>query len=175
MNTPPSIRCSGRLLRNRRPSFLQKEKQIDYILTKKRYLRHVKDAEANDIIHMGSDHRCVMATFMITMLGKNSNLTKTKGKHDTKKYERSTQAEKNISIEMPELEKIVDTIKKATATKGNEAHDTMKNAKAQVKRENAAAAEANRTLEEAEVQEIERRSMKRLSKDVRTGGCLHPV
>ena len=38
-----------------------------------------------------------------------------------------------------------------------------RNAKAQVKRENAAAAEANRTLEEAEVQEIERRSMKRSS------------
>ena len=67
---------------------------------------------------------------------------------------------------MPELEKyqeIVDTIKKAVATKGNEAHDTRKNAKAQVKRENAAAAEANRTLQETEAQEIERRSMKRSS------------
>ena len=63
---------------------------------------------------------------------------------------------------MPELEKyqeIVATIK-AAAQKGNEAHDTREDAKAQVKRENAAAAEANRTLEEAEVQEIERRSMK---------------
>ena len=44
-----------------------KEKQIDYILTKRRYLRNVKDAEANDMIHMGSDHRCVMATFLINM------------------------------------------------------------------------------------------------------------
>ena len=34
----------------------RKEKQIDYILTKRRYLRHVEDAEANDMIHMGSDH-----------------------------------------------------------------------------------------------------------------------
>ena len=42
-----------------------KEKQIDYILNKRRYLRNVKDAEANDMIHMGSDHRCVMATFLI--------------------------------------------------------------------------------------------------------------
>ena len=48
-----------------------KEKQIDYILTKRRYLRHNQDAEANDMIHMGSDHRCVMATFTITMPGKN--------------------------------------------------------------------------------------------------------
>ena len=46
------------------------EKQIDYIQTKRRYLRHNKDAEANDMIHMGSGHRCVMATFLINMLGK---------------------------------------------------------------------------------------------------------
>ena len=49
-----------------------KEKQIDYILTKKRYLRNVKDAEANDMIHMGSDHRCVMATILINMPEKKS-------------------------------------------------------------------------------------------------------
>ena len=47
-----------------------KEKQIDYILIKRRYLKH-KDAEANDMIRMGSDHRCVMATFTITMPGNN--------------------------------------------------------------------------------------------------------
>ena len=44
-----------------------KEKQIDCILTKRRYLMNVKDAEANDMIHMGSDHRCVMATLLINM------------------------------------------------------------------------------------------------------------
>ena len=49
------------------------EKQIDYILTKRRYLRQKKDAEANDMIHMGSGHRCVMATFTITTLGKNGH------------------------------------------------------------------------------------------------------
>ena len=57
-------------------------------------------------------------------------------------------------------QEIVETLKKAAATKGNEAHDIRKDAKAQVKRENAAAAETDRTLEEAEVQKIERRSMK---------------
>ena len=50
-----------------------KEKQIDYILTKRRYLRNVKDAEANDMIHMGSDHRCVMATFLIKTPEKNTH------------------------------------------------------------------------------------------------------
>ena len=56
------------------------EKQIDYILTKRRYLKHIKDAEANDMIHMGRDHRCVMATFTISMPGKNSNHKDMKGK-----------------------------------------------------------------------------------------------
>ena len=41
----------------------RQEKQIDYILTKRRYLRHAKDAEANGMIHMGSDHRCARRTF----------------------------------------------------------------------------------------------------------------
>ena len=66
-----------------------------------------------------------------------------KGKHDTVKRERSTQTAKSISIEMPELKKyqeIVETIKNIAATKENEAHDTRKDARAQVKRENAAAA-----------------------------------
>ena len=50
-----------------------KEKQIDYILTKSRYLSKVKDAEANDMIHMGSDHRCIMATFLISTPEKNTH------------------------------------------------------------------------------------------------------
>ena len=49
------------------------EKQIDYILTERTYVRYNKDAEANDMIHMGSDHRCFMATFTITTLGKSSH------------------------------------------------------------------------------------------------------
>ena len=41
------------------------EKQIDCILIKRRHLKYSKDAEANDMIHMGSEHRCVMATCAI--------------------------------------------------------------------------------------------------------------
>ena len=55
------------------------EKQLDNVLTKRRYLRHNKDAEANDMIHMGSDHRCVMATFTITMPGNNNHYENSKG------------------------------------------------------------------------------------------------
>ena len=110
------------------------EKQIDYTLTKRRHLKDIKDAEASDMIHRGSDHRCVMATVTISMLGKNSNHKGRKGKHDMVKRERSTQAAKSISIEMPQLEKnqeIVETKKIQP-----------------------------QTLEEAEAQEIERGSMK---------------
>ena len=49
------------------------EKQLDYILIKRRHLKYSKDAEANDMIHMGCDHRCVMATFTIIALGKSSH------------------------------------------------------------------------------------------------------
>ena len=41
------------------------EKQLDYILVIRKYLRWSKDAEANDTIHMESDHRSVIAQFVI--------------------------------------------------------------------------------------------------------------
>ena len=68
---------------------------------------------------------------------------------------------------MSELEEryqeIVDTMKKAAAKKDNEVHDTRNNAKDEVERENAAAAESESTLAEAVTQAIERRNMKRSS------------
>ena len=60
-----------------------KEKQIDHILIKRRHLKYSKDAEANDMIHMGSDHRCVMATFTISMPGKNIHYKNTRRKNTT--------------------------------------------------------------------------------------------
>ena len=41
------------------------EKKLDYILVSRKYLRWSNDAEAKDMIHMGSDHRSVMAQFVI--------------------------------------------------------------------------------------------------------------
>ena len=41
------------------------EKQLDYILLDKKHLTWSRDAESTDILHMGSDHRCVMAMFEI--------------------------------------------------------------------------------------------------------------
>ena len=65
----------------------------------------MKDAEANDMIHMGSDHRCVMATFLINMLGKdiharreNKNMTRLGTLNTSKK-------KKHINTEVSALEK----------------------------------------------------------------------
>ena len=147
-----------------------KEKQIDYILTKRRYLSNVKDAEANDMIHMGSDRRCIMATFLISTPEKNKhNRRENKKRRPTVNIEQ-TKKDKNINIENPELEEryqdIIVTLKKAAAKKENEAHDTRNNAKDQMERKNAAAAaEAESTLVETVAQETEGRSKKRSSKD----------
>ena len=149
-----------------------KEKQIDYILTKRRYLSNVKDAEANDMIHMGSDHRCIMATFLISTPEKNKrNRREDKKRRPTVNIE-ETKKDKNINIENPELEEryqdIIVTIKKAAAKKENEAHDTRNNAKDRMEMERknaAAAAEAESTFVETVAQETEGRSKKRSSKD----------
>ena len=42
-----------------------KEKQLDYTLTSRRHLKFSKDAEENDMLHMASDHRSVLAQFVI--------------------------------------------------------------------------------------------------------------
>ena len=93
-----------------------KEKQIDYILTKRRYLRNVKDAEANDMIHIGSDHRCAMATFLINTPEKNTHVRREDKKLETNVNVEHQRKAKNIYIEKSELEEryqdIIDTIKK---------------------------------------------------------------
>ena len=40
-------------------------KQLDYTLVDKKHMCCSRDAEANDMIHMGSDHRSVMARFVV--------------------------------------------------------------------------------------------------------------
>ena len=93
-----------------------KEKQIDYILTKRRYLRNVKDAEANDMIHMGSDHRCIMDTFLISTPEMNTHDRREDKKRRPTVNIEQTKKDKNINIQNPELEQryqdIIVTIKK---------------------------------------------------------------
>ena len=73
-----------RRLENKRFTDLLRE-QIDHILIKRRHLKCSKDAEANDMIHMGGDHRCVMATFVI-------NTPKKDGSHETDRQARNNKA-----------------------------------------------------------------------------------
>ena len=44
-------------------SSLGTEKQLDYMLVDRRNMRHFRDAEENDMIDLGSDHRSVSAHF----------------------------------------------------------------------------------------------------------------
>ena len=61
-----STRYAEWRLENKRLTDLPKEprSKSTTILIKRRHLKYNKDAEANDLMHMGSDHRCVMATFV---------------------------------------------------------------------------------------------------------------
>ena len=81
----------------------------------------MKDAEANDMIHMGSDHRCVMATFLINTPEKNTHVRRANKKHETTVYVEHKKKAKNTNIDVSELEEryqeIVDTIKKSSRQK----------------------------------------------------------
>ena len=79
------------------------EKQIDYILTKRRHLKYSNDAEANDMIHMGSDHSCVMATFVINTPKKDGLHDTNKDKLGTTKQNIRTQTDKKDGEEEPSM------------------------------------------------------------------------
>ena len=59
------------------------DKQLDYVLINRKNLRYIRDAEANDKIHTGSDHRCVMAHFVFPATKKNDSQIKCKSEKNT--------------------------------------------------------------------------------------------
>ena len=85
-----------------------------------------KDAEANDMIHMGIDHRCVMATFMIITPNK-SSCCKTKGKLDTTKIEGRDKTDNNIGVEKKIKENTADTKQAAAQTRSEHAEAQAQN------------------------------------------------
>ena len=104
-----------------------KEKQIDYVLTKRRHLKHIKDAEANDMIHTGSDHRCVMANFQSqrlerTLIIKKENTTRTNVKEVHK-------LKKTSVSKCPSSKNIKKSSKNTAATKETEAPEKRKDSK----------------------------------------------
>ena len=127
-------------------------------------MKNVKDAEANDMIHMGSDHRCVMATFLIDIPERKNDDRRGNTKHETTVYAEQEDEAKENNCGKSELEKryqeIIVTIKKAAAEKRKEAHDTRIDVK-----NTAAAAGTESTLVENAKQESEGKSMKHSSND----------
>ena len=62
-------------------------------------MRNVKDAEANDMIHMGSDHRCVMSTFLIDMLEGKNKVRKGNTKQEKTMYAEQKDKPKKTTVE----------------------------------------------------------------------------
>ena len=67
-------------VQNNTPGFSKgAEKQLDYILVNRKYMRCSEYAEAHDLIHMGSDHRSVMAQCVIQKPEKKGSQNRFKG------------------------------------------------------------------------------------------------
>ena len=195
LNDYTALNTTSRKTPHKQTSFVSpkgKEKQIDHILTKRRYLRNVKDAEASDMIHTGSDHRCIMATFLINTPGKDTHGRRENKKHETIGYVEHEQKEKHINIEVSELEEryheIFDIINKPPPEKETKYMTQEITQKNKSKKDKAAAATNESTLAEAEAQGTERKSMKSSSTEVnlwsvpaqpehrrQDGGRRHPV
>ena len=130
-------------------------------------MRHNKDAEANDMIHMGSDHGCIMATFLINTPGKNTHARRENKKHEKIGYVAHEQKAKNTNIEMSELEEryqeIVDTNKKPPPKKEMKYMTQEITRKIKSKERTPQQQQKLKAHVEAVAQEIERRSMKRSS------------
>ena len=112
------------------------------------------------MIHMGSDHRNVMATFTNTTPGKTSHYKTYQRKTRYKKHEGREPNRKNTS-KLRSLSSKKDTKRssknqKNAATKKAAAQAENEDAEAQAKNENAAAAEAKCENTEAEAEEVER-------------------
>ena len=56
------------------------EKQLDYVLINRKHMSFSRDAQANDMIHIGSDHRSFMAQSVIKApMKKDSQKTRIEG------------------------------------------------------------------------------------------------
>ena len=66
-------------------------------------MKYSKDAEANDMIHMGSDHRCVMETFLINT-PKKDGLLKAQIKTSSKQQRRTSEKRTDKKTEEGESE-----------------------------------------------------------------------
>ena len=75
-------------------------KQLDYILTDRKHYEWSRDAEASDKIHMGSDHRCVMARFEIPKEKEKGKPRKTKAPVTEQQSEKSDDEKQQKYLEL---------------------------------------------------------------------------
>ena len=66
------------------------EKQLDYILVDRKHMYRSRDAEANDMIHMGDDQRSVVAKFVVRTPKKEVSQKSMKQRHLMKQKEKSS-------------------------------------------------------------------------------------
>ena len=143
------------------------EKQLDYILTDKNHYCWSRDAEANDMIHMRSDHRCVMRRFVIPAKAKkktwlNETTPKTERKARCKEHVeevQETQDEHGFEARYIDLEQEVKSAEPAEANKSSKRRKDAAAAKAaaataaaisDAKKEAAADDETKKVEKEAE-------------------------
>ena len=101
------------------------------------------------MIHMGSDHRCVMATFTITTPKKDGRSKVKNDKIETKKSDRRDKTEKDTGDEKPELEKRYQEIIEKSKEKAEAAEKESSQSKGKTA-ENKKAAAAQAKSEKAE-------------------------
>ena len=112
------------------------EKQIDYIMIKRRHLKYNKYAEANDMIHMGSDHRCVMATLVInTPKKKMAHHETNKDKLRTTKQNNRKQTDKKIGEEEATFGRRYEDIIQKIKEKAEAADTDLKHSKKTLRRQ----------------------------------------
>ena len=83
------------------PSSAQvKDWRLDYILTDRKHYQWSRDAEASDTIHMGSDHRCVMARFEIPKGKEKGKPRKTKAPVAEQQSEKSDDEKQQLYLDL---------------------------------------------------------------------------
>ena len=106
-------------------------KAIRLHLIKRKHMKYSRDAEANGMIHKGSDHRCVMATFVLNTPKKNiapvEKLTALKNKAEHPKTGRQNNSEEESIFEQRYSEILEKIKEKAEAANTESRKSEAKN------------------------------------------------
>ena len=105
------------------------------------------------MINMGSDHRCVMATFVITIPKKDGSRKTDKSKLETTKLDKRKQIDKRTGKEESEVEKRFQEIVEKSKKKLKPQMMNCGKAKKKPMKQKKAAAQAGRVKAEAEAKE----------------------